>query len=132
MKEQKSYEQLKSIQASLYELSDNLEKQYYKMRQECIKEITEERKEQIEKQDEMYSLYKRIEDNFDLRMEVIKMKLPWYITKFCKITSNEISLKNTSIYIGVNFGKSQLANCFVEITPKDIARLHILCDIIEL
>lgn len=132
MKEQKSYEQLKSIQASLYELSDNLEKQYYKMRQECIKEITGERKEQIEKQDEMYLLYKRIEDNFDLRMEVIKMKLPWYITKFCKITSNEISLKNTSIYIGVNFGKYQLANCFVEITPKDIAQLHILCDIIEL
>lgn len=53
-------------------------------------------------------------------MTWIKNKLPWYITKFCKISSTEISLRDTSILIGVNFGKSCRPNCYVEITPRDI------------
>ena len=39
-----SYERLKSIQTSLSELSNSLEEQYYKMRQECMDEIIEDRK----------------------------------------------------------------------------------------
>lgn len=53
-------------------------------------------------------------------MKWIKNKLPWYITKFCRISSNEIILKDTSIFIGVNFGKSARSNCYIELTPRDI------------
>ena len=55
-----------------------------------------------------------------MRMTWIKKKLPWYIIKFCKITSTEISLRDTSIFIGVNFGKSCIPHCYIKITPKDI------------
>lgn len=115
-----SYERMKSIQTSLSELSNSLEEQYCKMRQECIDEIIEDRKEYVTKKNEMYSLYKKLSENDSMRMTWIKNKLPWYITKFCKITSTEMSLRDTSIFIGVNFGKSQRANCYIEITPIDI------------
>ena len=69
---------------------------------------------------EMHSLYDEIVNNENLRMELIKSKLPWYITTFFKITSYEISLHDTNIFIGVNFGKSQSANCYIKITPRDI------------
>ena len=49
MKNRNSYERLKSIQASLSELSKSLDEQYYKMRQECINEIIEDRKEYVTK-----------------------------------------------------------------------------------
>lgn len=120
MKNRNSYERLKSIQTSLSELSKSLDEQYYKMRQECMDEIIEDRREYETKRNEMYSLYKKISDNDSMRMTWIKNKLPWYITKFCKITSTEISLRDTSIFIGVNFGKSCSPNCYIEVTPKDI------------
>lgn len=115
-----SYERLKSIQASLSELSKSLDEQYCKMRQECMDEIAEKRKESTIKNQEMYSLYEKIVNNYVMRMTWIKNKLPWYITKFCKISSTEISLRDTSIFIGVNFGKSCRPSCYVEITPRDI------------
>ena len=121
MKNRNSYERMKSIQASLSELSNNLEEQYCKMRQECMDEIIEDRKEQVTKKNEMYSLYEKISESDSMRMTWIKNKLPWYITKFCKISSTEVvSLRDTSIFIGVNFGKSCKPNCYVEITPRDI------------
>jgi hypothetical protein len=120
MKNRNSYERLKSIQTSLSELSNSLEEQYCKMRQECMDEIIEDRKEYVTKKNEMYSLYEKILNSDSMRMTWIKNKLPWYITKFCKISSTEISLRDTSIFIGVNFGKSQLPNCYIEITPRDI------------
>ena len=115
-----SYERLKSVQTSLSELSNSLEEQYYKMRQECMDEIIEDKKERTIKKNEMYLLYEKILDSDSMRMAWIKNKLPWYITRFCKITSTEMSLRGTSIFIGVNFGKSCRPNCYVEITPKDI------------
>ena len=115
-----SYKRLKSIQTSLSELSNSLEEQYYKMRQECMDEIIEDKKEQTIKKNEMYLLYEKILDSDSMRMTWIKNKLPWYITRFCKITSTEMSLRDTSIFIGVNFGKSCEPNCYVEITPRDI------------
>lgn len=68
----------------------------------------------------MYSFYNEIVNNENLRMKLIKSKLPWYITTFFKITSYEISLHDTCIFIGVNFGKSQSVNCYVKITLRDI------------
>lgn len=119
-----SYERLKSIQASLSELSKSLDEQYCKMRQECMQEcmneIIEDRKEYVTKKNEMYSLYEKISESDSMRMTWIKNKLPWYITKFCKISSTEMSLRDTSIFIGVNFGKSCRPSCYVEITPRDI------------
>lgn len=115
-----SYERLKSIQASLSELSKSLDEQYCKMRQECMNEIIEDRKEYVTKKNEMYSLYEKISESDSMRMTWIKNKLPWYITKFCKISSTEMSLRDTSIFIGVNFGKSCRPSCYVEITPRDI------------
>ena len=67
----------------------------------------------------MYSLYENISDSDSMRMTWIKKKMPWYIIKFCKITSTEISLRDTSIFIGVNFGKSCIPHCYIKITPKD-------------
>lgn len=120
MKNRNSYERLKSIQTSLSELSNSLEENYYKMCQECMDEITEDKREYETKKNEMYSLYEKISDSYSMRMTWIKNKLPWYIIKFCKITSTEISLRGTSIFIGVNFGKSCIPHCYIKITPKDI------------
>lgn len=120
MKNRNSYERLKSIQASLSELSKSLDEQYYKMRQECMDEIIEDKKEHVTKKNEMCSLYEKISESNSMRMTWIKNKLPWYITKFCKISSTEMSLRGTSIFIGVNFGKSCEPNCYVEIAPRDI------------
>ena len=120
MKNRNSYERLKSIQTSLAELSKSLDEQYCKMRQECMDEIIEDRKEHVTKKNEMYSLYKKISESNSMRITLIKNKLPWYIAKFCKISSTEMSLRGTSIFIGVNFGKSCEPNCYVEITPRDI------------
>lgn len=120
MKNRNSYERLKSIQTSLSELSKSLDEQYCKMRQECMDEIIEDRKEYVTKKNEMYSLYEKISESNSMRITMIKNKLPWYIAKFCKISSTEMSLRGTSIFIGVNFGKSCKPNCYVEITPRDI------------
>lgn len=120
MKNRNSYERLKSIQTSLSELSNSLDEQYCKMYQECMDEIIEDRKEHVTKKNEMCSLYEKISESNSMRMTWIKNKLPWYITKFCKISSTEMSLRGTSIFIGVNFGKSCEPNCYVEITPRDI------------
>lgn len=120
MKNRNSYERLKSIQTSLSELSKSLDEQYCKMRQECMDEIIEDRKEYVTKKNEMYSLYEKISESNSMRITLIKNKLPWYIAKFCKISSTEMSLRGTSIFIGVNFGKSCEPNCYVEITPRDI------------
>lgn len=120
MKNRNSYERLKSIQASLSELSKSLDEQYCKMRQECMDEIIEDRKEYVTKKNEMYSLYEKISESDSMRMTWIKNKLPWYITKFCKISSTEMELRNTDILIGVNIGKSKSTNCYIKITPRDI------------
>lgn len=120
MKNRNSYERLKNIQTSLSELSKSLDEQYCKMRQECMDEIIEDRKEHVTKKNEMYSLYEKISESNSMRITLIKNKLPWYIAKFCKISSTEMSLRGTSIFIGVNFGKSCEPNCYVEITPRDI------------
>ena len=83
-------------------------------------EIIEDKKEYVIKKNEMYSLYEKISESDFMRMTWTKNKLPWYITRFCKITSTEMSLRDTSIFIGVNLGKSCRPNCYVEITPKYI------------
>ena len=116
----KSYEQLKNIQEQLTSLSDSLENMYGAMRNECIKEIVDDKQKYVTQKNEMYSLYEKLENNTSMRMTWIKNKLPWYIIKFCKISSTVISLRGTSIFIGVNFGKSCIPHCYIEITPKDI------------
>ena len=116
----KSYEQLKNIQEQLTSLSDSLGNMYGAMKNECMKEIVDDKQKYVTQKNEMYSLYEKLENNTSMRMTWIKNKLPWYIIKFCKISSTEISLRGTSIFIGVNFGKSCIPHCYIEITPKDI------------
>ena len=116
----KSYEPLKNIQDQLRSLSDSLMNMYGTMRIECTREIVDDKQKYVTQKNEMYSLYEKLEGNMSMRMTWIKNKLPWYITKFCKISSTEISLRDTSIFIGVNFGKSYKPNCYIEITPEDI------------
>ena len=55
MKNRNSYERLKSIQTSLSELSKSLDEQYRKMRQECMDEIIDDKKEYVTKKNKMYS-----------------------------------------------------------------------------
>lgn len=116
----KSYEQLKNIKEQLTSLSDSLENMYDVMRNECMKEIVDDKQKYVTQKNEMYSLYEKLENNASMRMTWIKNKLPWYITKFCKIYSTEMELRSTDILIGVNIGKSKSANFYIRITPKDI------------
>lgn len=115
-----SYERLKSIQRSLVELGNSLEEQYMLMKKECIDEVVDNVREHATQHSEMSALYNKIANDSIMRMTWIRNKLPWYITCFFKISSTEIILKDTSIFIGVNFGKSKKANCYIEITPFDI------------
>jgi len=115
-----SYERLKSIQRSLIELGNSLEEQYTLMQKECLDEIVDDMREHATQHSEMSALYNKIANDSNMRMTWIRNKLPWYITYFFKISSTEIILKDTSIFIGVNFGKSKKANCYIEITPFDI------------
>lgn len=118
--EKKSYQYLQNIKATLEKLSDDIEKDYYKMHYECIKELEKDKKDKKIQNEEMLSLYKKLLNNDVMRLTWIKNKMPWYITKFFKISSNELMLIDNNVYIGVNFGKSQETNCFVQITPQDI------------
>ncbi len=115
-----SYEELKNTQDILFSLADNLGNIYQSMKNECMKELVDDKINHVTQKNEMYTLFKKLENNMSMRMTWIKNKLPWYITKFHKITSTEISLRDTSIFIGVNFGKSKYAQCYIEITPSDI------------
>ena len=116
----KSYEQLKNIQEQLTSLSDSLGNMYGALRNECMKEIVDDKQKYVTQKNEMYSLYEKLESNASMRMTWIKNKLPWYITKFCKISSTEMELRSTDILIGVNIGKSKSTNCYIKITPRDI------------
>lgn len=115
-----SIERMQSIQSSLLGLSDSLEDMYYKMRKELMDEIFDEKRKLIVQKNEMSNLYDKLSDSHKMRLIWIKNKLPWYITAFHKVNSYEISLRETSIFIGVCFGKSHESSCYVEITPKDI------------
>lgn len=115
-----SYEHLKSIQKSLIELGNSLEEQYILIKKECMDEVIDKVREHETQHSEMSALYNKIENDYMMRMAWIRNKLPWYITCFFKITSTEMILKGTSIFIGVNFGKSCRSHCYIEITPKDI------------
>lgn len=90
------------------------------MKNECMREIIDDKQKYVTQKNEMYSLYEKLENNASMRMTWIKNKLPWYITKFCKISSTEMELRSTDILIGVNIGKSKSANFYIRITPKDI------------
>lgn len=74
MKNRNSYERLKSIQTSLSELSKSLDEQYCKMRQECMDEIIEDKKEYVIKKNEMYSLYEKISESDFMRMNGLTRK----------------------------------------------------------
>lgn len=117
----KSYEQLKNIQEQLISLSDNLGNMYDAMRNECMKEIVDDKQKYVTQKNEMYDLYQKLENDMTMRLTWIKNKLPWYIAKFHKITSTEMELRDTDIFIGVDFEKSKsAANCYIKITPRDI------------
>lgn len=116
----KSIERVLDIQSTLSELSDSIEDTYYAMRKEIMDEVIENKREYLTKKNEMSSLFDKLSTSNAMKMKWIKNKLPWYITKFHKISSYEISLRDTSIFIGVCFGKSNESSCYIEITPKDI------------
>lgn len=80
--ESNSYERLKSIQRSLIELSNSLEEQYDKMKQECVDEIVGYIRNHETQKNEMAALYDKILNSDTMRMTWIKNKLPWYITRF--------------------------------------------------
>ena len=85
-----------------------------------MKELVDDKQIHITQKNEMYALYEKLENNMSMRMTWIKNKLPWYVTKFFKVSSTEMELRGTDILIGVNFGKSTLAHCYIKITPRDI------------
>ena len=62
----KSYEQLKNIQEQLISLSDSLENMYDAMRNECMKEIVDDKQKYVTQKNEMYSLYEKLENQSQL------------------------------------------------------------------
>ena len=69
---------------------------------------------------DLLSLYHLLEGDYTKRMTWVKNKLPWYMSAFHKLSSSEIFLDQTNIFIGVSFGKQIETKCYVRITPKDI------------
>lgn len=120
MNNRNSIEWIKSIQCSLSEISNSLDDVYYRMRKECVDEIVGDLRNRDAQKNEMSNLYDQLEKSEQRRINWVKRKLPWYITAFNSIHSHEISLRGTSIFIGVSFGKSQDACCYIELTPRDI------------
>lgn len=120
MTEINSYSKMKNIQENLFSLAANFEDMYNDMVKECKTDFKTIEMERDAKVDAMHDLYDELWDNLSMRISWIKKKLPWYITKFCKISSTEMQIRGAIIYIGVNFGKSKYANCYIQITPKDI------------
>lgn len=115
-----SYEHMKNIQSSLNYFSGSLEDLYHELKAECEEENKKNIQDQITQRNEMNRLFEMLQHNYDMRLTWIKNKLPWYITRFHKISSNEILIINGIIFIGVAFGKSTDASCYIKITPKDI------------
>lgn len=115
-----SIEQMQSIQRSLLGLSDSIEKMYCKMREELTDEIIADIRKYDVQKNEMSDLYDKLSESQAMKLRWIKNKLPWYLTVFHKVNSYEISLRGTSIFIGVCFGNSCESSCYIEITPKDI------------
>ena len=87
---------------------------------ECKNEIIKDIKTHDTKKNEMYNLYEQLSNSEQRRINYIKNRLPWYVTIFRTIHSYEISLRDTSIFIGVSFGKEHKACCYIELTPIDI------------
>lgn len=119
MENKKSYERMKAFQKSLMELSNEVEDQYLKMRKECIEEIVLKEEEKIVQKNDMYNLYDKLTENHSLRMIYIRNHLPWYL-KLLKVNSTEMKLYGSSLFIGVNLGKSNKTNFFIEVRPVDI------------
>lgn len=108
------------VKVTLAEMEILIKEEYEKMREKCEKEREEnEDRHEIQKRD-MRNLYEKLEINSQMRMAWIRRKLPWYLVKFCKVQSYEISLRDTDIFIGVSFGKSVVSNCYVKVIPQDI------------
>jgi hypothetical protein len=122
-----SHEALESIQTEisdlqhhLQNLQDNLGNTYYKMLQECMIEASDNTQKIHTQKSEMLSLYHLLESDYAKRMTWVKNKLPWYMSAFHKLSSSEIFLYQTNIFIGVSFGKQIETKCYVRIIPKDI------------
>lgn len=129
MNNRNSIEWIRSIQCSLSELSNSLEDVYFKMRKECVDEIVGDiRRHELQK-NEISNLYDELSKSEQRRIRLIKNRLPWHVTLFRTIRSYEISLRDTSIFIGVSFGKSQESCCYIEFTPKDMGWRNNVCEL---
>ena len=70
----KSYEQLENIQNQLTSLSDSIRNMYVAMKNECMREIFDDKQKYVTQKNEMYSLYEKLEGNISMRMTWIKNK----------------------------------------------------------
>lgn len=82
--EKKSYQHLQNIKATLEKLSDDIEKDYYKMHYECIKELEKDKKDKKIQNEEMLSLYKKLLNNDVMRLTWIKIKCRGILLSFLK------------------------------------------------
>lgn len=112
--------EISNLQHHLQNLQGNLDNTYYKMLQECMIEASDNTQKIYTQKNEMLSLYHLLESDYTKRMTWVKNKLPWYMSVFHKLSSSEIFLDQTNIFIGVSFGKQIETKCYVRITPKDI------------
>lgn len=120
MEEKNSQTTLRVLKKQIDDLHNNLDVLYSRMYSEIKEYFVKKKINDSIRYDEMHVLYNKLQDNEQMKINWIKKKLPWYITKFNKISSNEIRFVNRNIYIGVNFNKACLPNCYVLITPADI------------
>lgn len=118
-----SFDHMLSIKEELLDLANDIEKQYSEMRNECYEEFFELKKSTSDEEEKMRLYFEKISSDYKTRIKWIKKKLPSGITKFYKISSTTMFLKDRTIFIGVNFNKADRPNCYIEITINDIENI---------
>lgn len=87
----KSYEQLKNIQDQLTSLSDGIKNMYVAMKNECMREIIDDKQKYVTQKNEMYSLYEKLDGNMSMRMTWIKNKLLGILQNFVKFLAQKLN-----------------------------------------
>lgn len=118
-----SFDHMLSVKEKLLDLANSIEEQYSEIRNECYEELFELKKSTSDEKEKMRLYFEKISSDYKTRIKWIKKKLPSGITKFYKISSTIMFLKDRAIFIGINFNGADEPNCYVEVTINDIENI---------
>lgn len=115
----KSYRRMKEMQKNLLDLSDEIEMEYNQILAESREFFLGKAKERTEKEERLYQFYKKIDNDDELRMKLIRKKLPKLVLNSYRISSNELMCYYPYIFIEVKLKNKP--DVFVRISEKDFA-----------